>query len=315
MSEFNAAKIEILSEIPKIRLYQPRVLKALLPKKPAKLSSIALPSEKLRVENVSLNAKHLKEFKTLCGFDKTSNDIPLCYPHVISFGLHMQLLTSESFPFKLLGTVHIENNIERFSRMSLEKSYNAETYFDNLTPHHKGASYDIVTEYRNAENNELVWREHFKNLVMLPSKFRDLDVAENMDTGKIVASRPKIPCSERAEVWKLRSQLGRQYGAVSGDRNPIHLYPLTAKIFGFKRHIIHGMWTLSRSNASADALLRANDWNPERLSLSNRFFRPIFLPGTVHHYATLDTETGKGNLEVWNSKADMLHMQAEIQSL
>ena len=51
-------------------------------------------------------------------------------------------------------------------------------------------------------------------------------------------------------VWKLPGDLGREYAAVSGDHNPIHLYPLTAKAFGFPRQIAHGMWTKARCVAA-----------------------------------------------------------------
>jgi len=40
--------------------------------------------------------------------------------------------------------------------------------------------------------------------------------------------------------------LGRRYSRVGGDINPIHLFDVTAKLFGFDRAIIHGMWTLAR---------------------------------------------------------------------
>ncbi|WP_258038084.1 MaoC/PaaZ C-terminal domain-containing protein, partial [Streptomyces sp. SM5] len=52
--------------------------------------------------------------------------------------------------------------------------------------------------------------------------------------------------------WRLPGDLGRRYGAVSGDRNPIHLHPLTARLFGFPRHIAHGMWTVARCLAEAE---------------------------------------------------------------
>jgi hypothetical protein len=39
------------------------------------------------------------------------------------------------------------------------------------------------------------------------------------------------------------ADIGRRYGAVSGDRNPIHLTAVTAKLFGFQQAIAHGMWT------------------------------------------------------------------------
>ena len=61
---------------------------------------------------------------------------------------------------------------------------------------------------------------------------------------------------------------------MAGDRNPIHMYPWTAKMFGFKRHIIHGMWLLARAVAEMDA----HDQARQRLTCS--FKRPVFLPGS-----------------------------------
>ena len=52
--------------------------------------------------------------------------------------------------------------------------------------------------------------------------------------------------------WRLPGDLGRRYAAVSGDRNPIHLYPLTAKALGFPRQIAHGMWSLARCVAALE---------------------------------------------------------------
>ena len=39
---------------------------------------------------------------------------------------------------------------------------------------------------------------------------------------------------------------------MSGDHNPIHLYPLTAKALGFRRQIAHGMWSLARCVAAVE---------------------------------------------------------------
>jgi acyl dehydratase len=73
----------------------------------------------------------------------------------------------------------------------------------------------------------------------------------------------------------LPSNLGRLYGKIARDRNPIHLYPWSAKLFGFKKPIIHGMWTLARTLATitpADQCTLG--------SLEVRFKRPISLPST-----------------------------------
>jgi acyl dehydratase len=55
--------------------------------------------------------------------------------------------------------------------------------------------------------------------------------------------------------------------------NPIHLYPLTAKLFGFERHIAHGMWSLARCAAMLQPRLRRD---PQELSA--QFRQPLFLP-------------------------------------
>lgn len=39
---------------------------------------------------------------------------------------------------------------------------------------------------------------------------------------------------------------GIRYAKVSGDWNPHHLYPWSARLIGYKMPIAHGMWTLGR---------------------------------------------------------------------
>ena len=64
--------------------------------------------------------------------------------------------------------------------------------------------------------------------------------------------RPKPPEIEDQLTldWSLPANLGRSYGGISKDYNPIHLYPWTAKLFGFRRQIAHGMCLLGMSAAA-----------------------------------------------------------------
>jgi acyl dehydratase len=68
---------------------------------------------------------------------------------------------------------------------------------------------------------------------------------------------------------------GRRYAGVSGDVNPIHLHPLTAKAFGFPRAIAHGMWTAAHALAALQGRL------PGALTFDVAFGRPLLLPSTV----------------------------------
>ena len=73
--------------------------------------------------------------------------------------------------------------------------------------------------------------------------------------------------------WRLPGDLGRRYASVSGDRNPIHMHPLTAKLFGFPRAIAHGMWTKARCLAALEPSL------PDAYEVTVEFRKPLLLPG------------------------------------
>jgi acyl dehydratase len=97
------------------------------------------------------------------------------------------------------------------------------------------------------------------------------------------------------ETWELPADLGRRYAAVAGDRNPIHLYDITAKPLGFKRAIIHGMWTKARSLAALGEV-------PDAHTVEVKFLKPIFLPGKVEFlrgdedFAVRDAASGTPHL-------------------
>ena len=69
--------------------------------------------------------------------------------------------------------------------------------------------------------------------------------------------------------------IGRRYGAVSGDRNPIHLHGWSAKLFGMPRPIAHGMWVKARCLAELESTL------PDAFTVDVRFKLPLFLPAQV----------------------------------
>ena len=77
----------------------------------------------------------------------------------------------------------------------------------------------------------------------------------------------------RAGDFDAPAGLGRRYGPHAGDVNPIHLTDLTAKLFGFKRAIAHGMWSLARCAAEFPAE------GPGVLEV--QFKLPVFLPAKL----------------------------------
>ncbi|WP_416963353.1 MaoC family dehydratase, partial [Streptomyces sp. Agncl-13] len=95
------------------------------------------------------------------------------------------------------------------------------------------------------------------------------------------ATAPEVPYAQpplpTLAEWRLAEDVGRRYGAASGDRNPIHLSPLTARLFGFPRAIAHGMWTAARCLAAHGT--------PESAYVRAEFRAPVLLPGVVEYAA------------------------------
>ena len=121
-------------------------------------------------------------------------------------------------------------------------------------------------------------------------------------------ARPALPTFDMAERWMLSTDLGRRYARVSGDSNPIHLFALSAKLFGFKSHIAHGMWSKARTAAALQKKLGI-----EACTIEAEFKLPVFLPTTVELNYT--TDNGAINFDLRDIKGEKVHMKGALQAL
>ena len=92
---------------------------------------------------------------------------------------------------------------------------------------------------------------------LLPGHLRlhGADDARSARRGRVTAAAAEhADASGRADGgwaelarWPLPAGAGRRYARVSGDYNPIHLWPWTARPFGFRAPILHGYATAART--------------------------------------------------------------------
>jgi acyl dehydratase len=220
---------------------------------------------------VTVDPVALAKYAHVCGFT-LRDELPPTYPHVLAFGLHMELLAKA--PFSAVGVVHVANRIVQHRPLLLGEELALRVSVSALRPHRRGRQFDLLSEVRVAD--ELVWE----------------DVSTNLKRGDGDESIPREPAFELPPVtahWRLEDDLGRRYAAVSGDHNPIHLHAWSAKAFGFPRAIAHGMWTKARCLAA----LRL----PDAFAADVRFKKPILLPGTVTFGEADDRFAVHGHLE------------------
>jgi hypothetical protein len=220
--------------------------------------------------DVPVDASRVARYADLCGFPR-KDTLPLPYPHLMAFGLHLQIMTSGSFPFPAIGTVHLENSITQHRPIALTEQLQVTARPDNLRAHPKGQVFDMLTAVHS--RGELVWEE--------TSTF--LRRGRGSQDAPGGSTFPEAPA--HGITWQLPADLGRRYAGVSGDHNPIHLYPLTAKALGFPRQIAHGMWSMARCVGALENRL------PDAVTVAVAFKKPILLPGSVA-FGSRATEDG-----------------------
>ncbi|MGX1883638.1 MaoC family dehydratase [Streptomyces sp. NPDC055287] len=238
----------------------------------------SLPATRLTLPEVRVDHGQLAAYARICGFPCT-DPLPLTYPHVIGFPLALRVMTRRTFPLPLTGLVHTAVSVTRHRALHPDDRPELTVYADRLSPHRRGTEVTMVTEARL--RGALVWESHSTYL----ARHRTPESDASRSTSAPPTSAPR-PSGEPAvplpavTAWDLPGNLGRHYGVASGDLNPIHLHPLTARLFGFPRAIAHGMWTFARCVAELDPA--------DATHVRADFRAPVLLPATVTYAAAGD---------------------------
>lgn len=210
--------------------------------------------------DVVVDREHLAAYDRVCGFT-LRDELPPTYPHIVAFPLAMELMTDTSFPFPALGIVHIGNRIEVVRAMTAAEPFSLRVWAGGFGEHERGTQFLVHAEA--SVGGAVAWRSASTYL------------HREGNGGSKGERSSHSPPHDTSAVWTVPDDIGRRYAAVSGDRNPIHMHPLSAKLFGMKRHIAHGMWTKARALAALEGEL------PEAYTVDVRFKLPIFLPAKV----------------------------------
>jgi hypothetical protein len=201
------------------------------------------------------DAERLAKYREVCGWKR--DDVPLTWPHVMASQLHLGLLSSPRFPVRLLGLVHLANRIELRAPLHPTAPSTLVTRLAGMSETERGQEFELHTELRVGA--DVPWREVTTFLAR-----------KKKSGGAKAQGGPLRPAPERLVGFEAPSGLGRRYGRIAGDLNPIHLFDVTAKAFGFPRAIAHGMWSLARIAAELDTRAPC--------TLTCQFKLPLFLP-------------------------------------
>ncbi|BCT88881.1 MaoC family dehydratase [Acinetobacter variabilis] len=278
------------SQLPKPYLAYPKVIQGLIFKKPK--AEKVLPQVEYVVDSFKVDQKHLKAYNEVCGF-KNNGYIPAIYLTVLSQSLQMHMMTSEAFPFPILGLVHIRNQVKQYRKVGVNETLTLSCKFGELQPHDKGVQFDFITTVKVG------------NEVVVEALTTYLSRQKTDAKAAVKPAESRAPDYKLNTEWKISENTGRRYAMTSGDFNLIHIHAVTAKAFGFKQAIAHGMWSKAKAlaNLSLPDAYEADVW----------FKLPMYLPSKVE-FLTAQAANDTDFL-IRNSKNQKPHVTGHVKAI
>lgn len=248
-----------------------------------------LPRDGVRVRKVAADADKLKAYRKVCGL-AFSETLPLTYPHVCAGSLHLWLMGRPGFPLPLLGLVHLANRFEQSQPIATDRTLDYTVRLESAQRTERGLEFELFTTASAGRVH--LWEGVSTYLHRMPretARSGDKEAPLRLD---------------RQQQLVVPADIGRRYAAVSGDYNPIHIHPLSAKVFGFPRAIAHGMWSAARCLALLES---AYAMTPGKMQL--RFRQPLLLPAQTE---LRSREKGESLEFLLTGKGDRLHLDGTL---
>lgn len=216
-----------------------------------------------------IDAGHVRRYREAFGFQ--GDAVPLTYLYLLAQRAQLASMLARPIPFRIPGLIHLENRLAMHAPLLPDAPLVLTTELHLPPPTANGALH-CVLETRAVDAGRLVFSCDSTYLVKRGNRM-----------GGAPAQQADAPDGQALGGWTVPRDAGRRYAALSGDWNPIHLWPWTARLMGMRAPIIHGAHTL----AKACSLLQAES-GQELASVWCRFRQPVPLGTEVALFADAD---------------------------
>lgn len=264
--------------------------------RPRKPIAMSLPGTYWQT-TAQISRELVDDYNSLFGASGTvgHNSAPSLTAHITAFSLSTAMMAERDFPLPLLGMVHLQHKVWHMSDIPIGQPLRIATWAQNLAPHHAGTSVEIWVQIFDPTTAKLLWQ----SMALYLSRSVQLPGAQQLER----PARQQFQPPPMTGLWDLPKDIGRRYGAVSGDRNPIHLSNITAKALGMPGAIAHGMYAAGRMLAGRET--------PAPYTWAIEFASPMRLPAkvAVNYHQADDRQFVTG----WDARKDKLHFAAEIR--
>ncbi|MBT5004482.1 MAG: acyl dehydratase [Porticoccaceae bacterium] len=249
----------------------------------------AIPLLGNSVDDVYIDQKHLRAYQVLCGFP-VGEKLPATYLSMLTFPMVLSLMTHAEFPMKAMGQVHLANKITVHKSFDVRQPMSLCSMIGESQVTSRGLEWTVEGSVK--VDNKIVW-----SCISTMLHRCKTDIDRELKTPVMKEGAP--------QDWLVKSNMGRRYAKVSGDYNPIHLADVTAKLFGFKRAIVHGMWSKARCLAMLTEHLPDDGY-----TVDVNFHRPLFLPSKVLFYTKQNW--GQTQFSLFNQTGEHAHLEGSM---
>jgi acyl dehydratase len=260
--------------MPAVSRYFPRALlgrrSALVPE------GKGVPRLEGSVAKVRVERRHLDRYREVCGFCDDGH-LPIAYPHVVAMPLQFAILTHPRFVVRLMGLIHVANDIRQARPVPADRAFSLRSWIEGHRAVDRGHEFDLYTSVEDAEGT--AWLEKSTLLARRPSTGKP---GARSARQALRYEKPGASDQVQESDIDVPRAVGRRYGWLSGDLNPIHLADRGARMFGFDRAVAHGMWSMARTFAALGPAALAP---PVQAHVEFKF--PLFMPAVakLEHWA------------------------------
>jgi len=222
-----------------------------------------------------LDADHVQRYSDAFGFPP--GRVPLTYLYLLAQRAQLATMLDRAIPFRIVGLIHVLNELAMLCEVRTDAPMVLVTTLSMPKPAANGAIECVLETVASADG---------QTVFTCTSRY----LIKRGQRAKHAAASPSVaPVGDVVGEWVVTADAGRRYAALSGDWNPIHLWPWSARLMGMSAPIIHGMETMARVCAAFE-----QSANRRVTSLACHFKRAVPLGAS----ATLMTCEIPGNFVV-----------------
>src|SRR3989304_6695125 len=208
----------------------------------------AVPRLQGSAEQVRARRSHLARSRQVGGF-ADYGPLPITYPHVLAMPLQVALLTHPLFVVRLMGLIHVANEIHQIRPLPAYGEYRARSWVEGFRDSDRGHEFELFTEFEDRDGT--AWHE---KSTLLARRAVSGGRAARSVRQTLRYERPDEGIGFSTVDIEASRSVGRRYGWLAGDLNPIHLGDRGARWVGFDAAVAHGMWSMARSLAALGAV-------------------------------------------------------------